>query len=397
MELLYFKINNWFEILKIEQLLLIAPFTLIYFLLILITRWQVIAKPYINHVRVEIDLLKEDIEEFKQLISTFNVAKPDRVSTLFIEIERQLLLAKNEINKISVLDYLYWSRGQERMAWHYARSADRMFLKIKTAPNLLPEYCTKEKLEVRLNRTLRTLKSFKNPESDEIQKEITKYLTLVDNKTEKDYSLLKGQSLLEEASLVYHNAELQAIRSTNEYNNKAMWVIITALLLITMLGWFLGNPILFLAGAVGGFLSRIGNILKVKNAHNSFDANWMNLFSSPLIGAVAGWSAILLVYVSGAKILNINLFPGNEYIINEENFYQAFGLAIIFGFSEKLFNKLLLMNEVEKIEDDLSPKSDTASPPRPESEVPPASEASIKIDKKQNNKPHPTAHTYVKK
>lgn len=47
-------------------------------------------------------------------------------------------------------------------------------------------------------------------------------------------------------------------------HNKAMWIITVALLLVTALAWAVSSlsPKLFLARAIGGFLSRMMRILK---------------------------------------------------------------------------------------------------------------------------------------
>jgi hypothetical protein len=71
----------------------------------------------------------------------------------------------------------------------------------------------------------------------------------------------------------------------------------------------LGNQILFLAGAMGAFFSRLRYVVQTENALMSFKATWMNLFSSLLVGALAGWTGVFLVYDTKTNIFSMTPFP----------------------------------------------------------------------------------------
>ncbi|VVB86489.1 Uncharacterised protein [uncultured archaeon] len=76
--------------------------------------------------------------------------------------------------------------------------------------------------------------------------------------------------------------------------NKAVWLILIGLLLITSLV-LNGYELVLLAGAVGGLLSRLQRMLISRKMYTDFSVYWFSLFFSPMVGALAAWAGLLLV------------------------------------------------------------------------------------------------------
>ncbi|MDR3693537.1 hypothetical protein [Mucilaginibacter sp.] len=373
----------WIIDLKPEQLLLIAPFTIFYLLVVLVGRWKIMALPYRRHFEVETNLILMEVQEYELILNTYPDLANNKaeIESLFKKVYDLLFLASAEAKKRTLRDYYCWG-GEEFLAWHYAKAADRLFIKIRTDHCGLFKHFTMDELVDRLKEELTELKLSKNTNTNEIIKETERYINTekksrdsgkhIDKKDKgkscdddclSDHSIkLEGALLLKDVLLIHHNSQLQNIDKDLKNNNKLMWFITTSLFLITILGWLLGNPILFLAGGIGGFFSRLRYILKAENATTSFLGNWMNLFSSPSVGALAGWVGVLLIYVTKVSVLDINPFKNNHHwmLFHGRPLYEAFAIAFLFGFSERLFDTFMNSEKLNGTENSNKEKDKTS-------------------------------------
>ncbi len=128
------------------------------------------------------------------------------------------------------------------------------------------------------------------------------------------------------------------------WHNKAMWLALVGLLFIAALGLTVGNVVLFVAGAVGGFLSRLGRILKIQPKPTDYGAHWTTLFLSPVAGALAGWAGILVVTLLSRQNILGSLFHRVSWERSLDPLVLA--LAFVLGFSERLFTGFI--EQVEK-------------------------------------------------
>jgi len=130
------------------------------------------------------------------------------------------------------------------------------------------------------------------------------------------------------------------------WQNKASWLIFLGCALIIMCTFAREWPILFLAGAAGGFLSRLARVVKSAATPTDYGASWTTFFLSPVLGALMGWfGIILLVALNDIKILNPsiigNLLPSatTTYVAIVPN--TSIALAFLLGFSERHFDTLV--------------------------------------------------------
>ena len=82
--------------------------------------------------------------------------------------------------------------------------------------------------------------------------------------------------------------------SSMSWQNKSVWRIGCGLIFIVVLSAAVGQGPLLLAGAVGGLLSRLSRSLQRADVPTDYGASWTTLFLSPVVGAMAGWSGVLL-------------------------------------------------------------------------------------------------------
>lgn len=174
---------------------------------------------------------------------------------------------------------------------------------------------------------------------------------------EPDMPLMRWRALLAEAlGLLYDRTDTR-FATLISWHNKTMWLTACGLLLIASLAATLQHEVLFLVGATGGLLSRLSRSLSRAEVPTDYGASWTSLFLSPVVGALAGWSGILLL-ITGRE-LNV---LGSTVNINWCNPYHplALGLAFLLGFSERAFDGILT-----KLETKLQTPADTPSTQQP--------------------------------
>lgn len=153
------------------------------------------------------------------------------------------------------------------------------------------------------------------------------------------YPLARWRALLSEALGVVYERRDTNFATLVSWHNKTSWLTGCGLLLILALSAALGNEVLFLLGATGGLLSRLSRSLYRQDVPTDYGASWTTLFLSPVVGALGGWAGVLLVAL--AEKLGV-LGPVFESIRWDSPYgAMAYGLAFVFGFSERAFNTVL--------------------------------------------------------
>lgn len=97
------------------------------------------------------------------------------------------------------------------------------------------------------------------------------------------------------------------------------------------------GPVL-LAGLIGGLLSRLQRLVYAQDRPTTYGTSWVPLFLAPLLGALAAWTGLhLLALTRALGILAAN--PELDgYRLQVSN--AVLGLALLFGFSERLLNQV---------------------------------------------------------
>ena len=122
------------------------------------------------------------------------------------------------------------------------------------------------------------------------------------------------------------------------WHNKTMWLTTSALVLIVALAMALGNGPLFLLGATGGLLSRLSRSLYRQDVQTDYGASWTTLFLSPVVGAITGWSGVLLASLMVKFGILGSLFVGVTW---DSTTTVSLSIALLFGFSERAFDTVL--------------------------------------------------------
>jgi len=169
------------------------------------------------------------------------------------------------------------------------------------------------------------------PQSAELATRIRETLAAVD----------RWRALLAEAlGLLYDRTDTN-FATLISWHNKTVWLVGCGLLFIVSLAAALQHGVLFLVGATGGLLSRLARSLYRADVPTDYGASWTSLFLSPVVGALAGWSGVLLI-ILGVQ-LNV-LGPLFKLGMSDWcNPYTPFALgsAFLLGFSERAFDGIL--------------------------------------------------------
>lgn len=121
---------------------------------------------------------------------------------------------------------------------------------------------------------------------------------------------------------------------------KAGWLIFAAYLPVVALLVAGYGPVL-LAGFLGGLVSRMQRLVYASGRPTAYGTSWVPLFLAPLLGALAAWAGLhllLLLQALGIVSLTEILVPGSD--LRMQPHAAVLGLAVLLGFSERLFNQL---------------------------------------------------------
>ena len=170
----------------------------------------------------------------------------------------------------------------------------------------------------------------------------------------------RWRALHSEALGYLYNQSDTSFAQLISWQNKTVWLVGSSLLLIVALAATLQHGILFLVGALGGLMSRLMRSLSREDVPTDYGASWSTLFLSPVVGALAGWSGILLVIVG----VEFNIL-GSALKFDWCNTFNPvmLGLAFVLGFSERFFDGILGQLD-RKVNEPASPPP-SSPPPLP--------------------------------
>jgi hypothetical protein len=310
---------------------------LVFLVSIAFIRWNNIAKP--SRLGV--------VAQIRDLLTRLREDSPTR---------KDLIAAQEELlQRWSVLDWLFWSRGQEMATWHLIHKAELALL--EEAP---PEKCNARLASVE-QRLAEIDKSAAKSLADRVAAELKCDSSKIDAKARR-------QLLIEATSYIYY-ADENGFAELTSWQNKSFWLTLVGVVLIGAVGIAEGHASLFIAGAVGGFLSRLTRELKRADVPTDYGASWSSLFLSPVAGAISGWFGVALVMLMTDP--NVGVLGGPLKVINwdSSNVAATLAAAFVLGFSERLFDRIVsqLEESIDKKkegEEKTTPK--TASQPQPQ-------------------------------
>ncbi len=296
----------------------------LYFTLILITRYNCL-------IATNRKFIKNYYELNLARFSSENSSNPDRNRKTEKEAQAILKDIETFLNKEQhIFIDIFSTTGEQLANWR----------KVHEAKTLTIDLMTDETLKSHGVALTEELKSIDHPARERLYSEIENQLKADPEKFSVD--LLK--SLLKEAQSLIFNDRDEYFESLADWQNRAMWMSISALVILVLLSGTIGNTHFFILGAIGGLLSRLRTAMGMKNAAFDYGVTWSRLFLAPLVGALTGWSGALISMV----FIKYNILPINTETIhlpttweNAEGNGFLMTMAIAFGFSATLFEHVM--------------------------------------------------------
>jgi hypothetical protein len=318
-----------------ETLGLAVGLCVAFWLATIIVRWNRIAHPTRELLRAQLTALSKELESLKV---ADDLAAP--IKGLLSAALARLDGSAEAPARVRPFDVLFWSRGQELTGWSYAHEAE-----VRMVPLLTPDT-----VMARLESEEQTLRV-----SGDASALVLADIIKQDRTAVPPRSVSRQKALLAEALSSNYQREDNAFADLLSWQNKTTWLVAVGLLLIVVLtGVDPDRGIFFLVGALGGLLSRLSRSLNRKDVPTDYGSSWTTLFLSPVAGALGAWSMLTMAFLA-VKLNILNDFFAHLW---EQPLSQAaLGVALVFGFSERLLDEVLSKLEDKTIQDQSATKS----------------------------------------
>ncbi len=333
---------------------------IVYTALVIVVRWQMIARPMRNGIEARLALLEADAHRLGE--------EHKRIAEAVLEIAKN---ARKGNTWHGVQEAIFWSRGKETA----------LFQLIDKAESYLTYTWTRDKLVVRLATVNARLQELADPTARELSRRIVARLKEVEAARHRpSVPLANLDELCElhrEGVRLSRESLVEGDVESDYFNNKILWhimVSLAALVFVANIGptvaghlfyipslWSVySNGIrpafisLLLAGAVGGILSRLTRALRSGASPAERGLSWMAMFLSPLVGALAGWAGGMLLLTGHELRIVIPMVP------DETLWLVLMSVGVLFGFSERMFTGL-----AEKLEKNILLEQRSVQAPHP--------------------------------
>lgn len=292
----------------------------LYALSIVVARWHRIARPVHAMIKAQLAALRTRLE-------TETDSTLPQVAKLVEAVKALQKQDEDDESQNRWGEYIFWSRGRENATWVAIHEIERELAAVLTPPAAVESY---------LRWTEAELRDIKHCTQTAVADAIAVALR-ADPPSDPAYrKALLGHGI----KLIYAERDM-AFSSLMEWHNKASWLILAALMSIVFLTGAVGHSVLFLAGAAGGYSSRLMRALKREDVPLDYGASWTTLFLSPIFGALTGWFGIALLTLISRPELNL-LGPVFRIVDwNDPYGPITIGVAFLMGFSERLFDAVV--------------------------------------------------------
>jgi hypothetical protein len=221
-------------------------------------------------------------------------------------------------------------------------AALRYWETLHEAKRLLIVALTPEELEVRVRAASVELRAVKvggwGPEATALASEIDDWCRSQGG-GDGGETQQKGRALLSRALRILYSVEARENLESTNWHNKILWISSASLLLIVILASAYGHAELLLVGAVGGFLSKLIRLRSLKGLPRDYDSFWTTLFVSGPLGALIGWSGVMLLVT--LKQLNLLGTAFDTIDWSQQAPSMADGAAFLLGLSAPLFDRMI--------------------------------------------------------
>lgn len=161
----------------------------------------------------------------------------------------------------------------------------------------------------------------------------------------------RPRALLARALRVLYSVEDSTNQTTTNWHNKSLWISMSSLLFIVVLAAIFGHPRFLLMGALGGFLSKLVKLRSSKDVPADYDSYWATFFFTGPLGALIGWTGLMLLYALNRANLLGTLFVGVVWPDGLTPGVAKPGVAdaaaFLLGFSATLFDRLITRTEAQ--------------------------------------------------
>jgi hypothetical protein len=307
----------------------------LYLLSILFTRWHHIAKS------LHAMLLQQLTTLSIRLKTEVGGSSPPEVRALQETVEQLHEGMQGSWKRARPLEFVFWSRGREHATWVAVHEVERQLAAFLAPPEQVEAYLRWADAELRIIN-----KPGATAVADGIRLSLQPCEESQIASREKTRKALLGRAIS-----VINNDRDTSFATLMEWQNKSSWLILTALLIIAFLTAIAGNAVLFIAGAAGGYMSRLMRALRREDLPLDYGASWTTLFLSPLFGALVGWFGIALIRLLAEPELGV---LGTAFqLIRWDNAAgpAALSIAFLLGFSERFFDAIVGAVERHAIRD----------------------------------------------
>lgn len=295
---------------------------------------------YHNIIRVDRKILRAHIDSLWQECAALKMEKaqipqkeppppPSAAASVRQRAELLIYAAQGELDaaeKRVGKTFFFGMRGDE--------TAARM--ELSDVEIILAESFTREQIISRLRIAEEVLR----PDYANLADKVAAVLAKADDAATSD-AFLRATLIDVMRSGTHRKGQLAAMSVLNWQNKAFMLVVVSVVVLIAMVA-ALDNPLLLALGFIGGLLSRLLRG-KTEDAGDG-SLRWTSLFLSPIYGAFAAWSGILLLTALTTLQILGQVFKDIQWN-NASCSSLALGLAIVFGFSERFFSAVSEMAE----------------------------------------------------
>jgi putative Ig domain-containing protein len=310
------------------EISLVFVLGLLYWLAMVVVRWNRIAWPTRELLRAQITSLEGEL-----------AALPETEKETAANVKVLLAAARELISGTRLAwlpNFLFWSRGHELTGWGYVHEAETQMARL----------LRDETVTVRLEAAEQRLRAMKDDSLPVLTEAIRKELASPTTATRR-------QALLAQALAAIYSCEDNSYANLVSWQNKTSWLVGCGLVLVVALTAAIPHhSILFLVGATGGLLSRMSRSLYRKDVPTDYGASWTTLFLSPVAGGLGAWAGILLTGLATKTAVLGAAFAGKW---DDPCDQVTLGIALLFGFSERLLDSVLDKLEGKAVGDQAAP------------------------------------------
>jgi hypothetical protein len=221
-----------------------------------------------------------------------------------------------------------WNGSHQIAQWVLMHEAERLALPALDHAQLV----------ARLERALGQLSELPQPRREAWEDVIRDLLAAKDEADTERLDHTYRAYLDEVLGEIYEASSGNAIQLSGLYN-RATWVILVALLPLTVLAGF-GYGVLLVAGAIGGLVSRMQRLVFSTRIPVTYGSSWAPLFCAPVLGALAAWAGLVLIsLLQTAGVLQLSALHTSLKDLQAPS-AALLGIAILLGTSERFLQRL---------------------------------------------------------